>query len=89
MLILLAVAELLRPRQAGDETRLHQAARLAGALMTAGIIAVGVMWLCYGFRYAARPAGTQLNPPLENTLGNLRPADCGLGCGLERASSLG
>jgi hypothetical protein len=41
----------------------------------AGIIAVVVMWACYGFRYAARPAGTQLNPPLENTLGNLRPAE--------------
>ena len=75
MLILLAATELLRPRQAGDETRLHQATRLAGALMIAGIIAVGIMWLCYGFRYAARPAGTQLNPPLENTLGNLRPAE--------------
>src|SRR5712671_1343080 len=75
MLILLAVTELLRPRQAGDETRRHQAARLAGALVVAGIIAIGIMWVGYGFRYAARPAGTQLNPPLENTLGTLRPAE--------------
>jgi 4-amino-4-deoxy-L-arabinose transferase-like glycosyltransferase len=75
MLILLAITELLRPRQAQGETRLHQAARLAGALVIAGIIAVGVMWVCYGFRYAARPAGLQMNPPLEKTLGNLRPAE--------------
>jgi len=75
MLILLAITELLRPCQAGDETRLHQAARLVGALLVAGIIAVGIMWVGYGFRYAARPAGTQINPPLEDTLGNLRPAE--------------
>jgi|HubBroStandDraft_6_1064221.scaffolds.fasta_scaffold26542_3 4-amino-4-deoxy-L-arabinose transferase-like glycosyltransferase len=75
MLILLAVTELLRPRQAGAETRLHQATRLAGAIVIAGVIAAGVMWVCYGFRYAARPAGEQLNPPLESTLGNLRPAE--------------
>jgi 4-amino-4-deoxy-L-arabinose transferase-like glycosyltransferase len=75
MLILLAITELLRPRRARDETRLHQAVRLAGALVIAGIIAVGIMWVCYGFRYAARPAGTQLNPLLQDTLGNLRPAE--------------
>jgi hypothetical protein len=80
MLILLALTELLRPRraqagQAQDETRLHQAARLAGALVIAGIVAVGIMWVCYGFRYTARPAGLQMNPPLQSTLGNLRPAE--------------
>jgi 4-amino-4-deoxy-L-arabinose transferase-like glycosyltransferase len=75
MLILLAFTELLRPRHAQDETRLRQAARLTGALVIAGIIAVGVMWVCYGFRYTARPTGLQMNPPLEKTLGNLRPAE--------------
>jgi len=82
MLILLALTELFRPRQASSgkryETRLHQAARLAGALVIAGIIAVGVIWMCYGFRYAARPAGAQINPPLESTLGSLRPAEAKL-----------
>src|SRR5258708_26375427 len=33
------------------------------------------MWVCYGFRYPARAAGTQLNPLLQDTLGNLRPAE--------------
>ncbi len=75
MLVLLAVTELLRRRQTGDETRLHQAARLAGALVITGVIVAGMMWVCYGFRYAARPAGRQMNPPLQSTLGNLRPAE--------------
>lgn len=75
MLILLAIAELLRRRQAGDESRWHQVVRLAGAFVVAGIIAVAIMWAGYGFRYSARPAGQQLNPPLESTLGNLSPVE--------------
>jgi dolichyl-phosphate-mannose--protein O-mannosyl transferase len=77
MLILLAITELLRPRRARDdtETRLNQSVRSAGVLVIAGIIAVGIMWVFYGFRYASRPAGTQLNPLLEDTLGNLHPAE--------------
>jgi hypothetical protein len=75
MLILLAFTELLRHRQNGGETWLHQAARLASVLVIAGIIALGVVWACYGFRYAARPEGTRMNPPLESTLGNLHPAE--------------
>jgi hypothetical protein len=75
MLILLAFTELLRRRQNGGETRLHQAARLASVLVIAGIIALGVIWVCYGFRYAARPEGTPMNPPFDSTLGNLHPAE--------------
>ncbi len=74
MLILLALAELLR-RHSGDETRWHQAVRLARAIVIAGVIAAGVMWACYGFRYAARPPGMAMNPPLGETLGTLRPAE--------------
>jgi hypothetical protein len=44
-------------------------------LVIAGIIAWGVIWACYGFRYAARPEGTPMNPTLESTLGNLHPAE--------------
>lgn len=76
VLVLLAITESLPGRRhAAGETRLHRAARLAGAIVIAGIIAVGMMWVCYGFRYAARPAGAQINPPLESTLGRLRPAE--------------
>jgi 4-amino-4-deoxy-L-arabinose transferase-like glycosyltransferase len=75
MLVLLTITELLRRRRVEDETRFHEAARLASVLVIAGIIAAGVMWTCYGFRYAARPAGWAMNPPLENTFANLRPAE--------------
>ena len=75
MLILLAITELLRRRQVGDESRLRQALRLAGVLVIAGVIAVGIMWTGYGFRYSARPAGQQINPLLESTLGNLSPVE--------------
>lgn len=75
MLILLAITELLRRRHAGDETRWHQAVRLAGAFVVVGIFVVAIMWAGYGFRYSARPAGQQINPPLESTLGNLSPIE--------------
>ena len=71
MLILLAFTELLRRRQLADEGRLHQALRLACVFVVAGAIAVAIMWAGYEFRYTARPAGMQINPPLESTLGNL------------------
>ena len=75
MLILLAITELLRRRYESDETRLRQAARFASAFVLAGIIAVAIMWAGYGFRYSARPAGQQIVPPLESTLGNLSPIE--------------
>jgi 4-amino-4-deoxy-L-arabinose transferase-like glycosyltransferase len=75
MLFVLAVTELFRRRAAGDEGRLHQALRFAGVFIIAALIAVAIMWTCYGFRYSARPAGMQINPPLESTLGNLSPLE--------------
>ena len=75
MLILLAITELLRRRQLSDESRSRQAMRLAGDFIVAGVIAVAIMWVGYGFRYSARPAGQQINPPLEATLGNLSPVE--------------
>ena len=75
MLVLLAITELLRRRRAGDESRREQAVRLAGVVAIAAVIAVAVIWAGYGFRYAARPAGMQINPPLESTLGNLSPVE--------------
>ena len=71
----LALTELLRRRQFADETRSHQAVRLASVFVVAGLIAVGIIWAGYGFRYSARPAGLQINPPLESTLGNLSPIE--------------
>src|SRR6185369_12737738 len=75
MLVLLAITEILRRRVSPDETRLHQALRFVGVFVIAGLIAAAIMWTCYGFRYSARPAGMQINPPLESTLGNLSPLE--------------
>jgi hypothetical protein len=75
MLVLLAITEVLRPRQREEETRWHQIGRLASVLVIAGLIVVSVMWIGYGFRYSARPPGMQINPPLESTLGNLSPIE--------------
>jgi len=75
MLILLAATELLRRRHPGDESRGRQALRLAGAFVVAGVIAITIIWIGYGFRFSARPAGMQINPPLEATLGNLSPME--------------
>jgi len=67
MLALLAAIEVARAR------KWRQAARLALAL--AAIVAIGVplLWACYGFRYAARPAGWAMNPPLAETAHGLKP----------------
>lgn len=75
MLVLLAITEVLRRRQPVDESRWHQALRLAGVIVIAGVIVVAVMWIGYGFRYSARPNGMQTNPPLASTLGNLSPVE--------------
>lgn len=75
MLILLAVTELLRRRQSSDESRARQALRFAGAFLIAGVVAVGVIWTGYGFRYAARPAGEQINPPIATALQSLSPIE--------------
>lgn len=75
MLVLLAITELFRRPQAGHESRPRRAVRLAANLAIAGVIAVAVIWMGYGFRYAARPAGMQINPPLESTLGHLSPVE--------------
>lgn len=40
----------------------------AAALIAVVILSVGVLWASYGFRYAAREDGLQLNPPLAAQL---------------------
>lgn len=82
MVALLALVEVVRhrrnsaePTPAKLESRFHLSLRLAGAIALSMILAVGVIWSCYGFRYQARPAGFQLNPPLKDTLSNLSPVE--------------
>jgi hypothetical protein len=42
------------------------------------VLAVGVLWAFYGFRYAARPAGLQLIPSLATYSHELKPFDFGV-----------
>jgi hypothetical protein len=46
--------------------RVRQALRLCGALAAVIVMATVVLWVFYGFRYAARPAGLALSTSLEN-----------------------
>ncbi len=82
MLGLLAVTELLRRRSPAGaaptgkpETRVRQALRFVLAAAVVSLVAAAMLWTCYGFRYAARPDGWQINPPLPATLGNLAPTE--------------
>lgn len=69
MIGLLAVLELVRRPEAGRAdagTPLgKRALRTAGALAAMSVIAVGILWSFYGFRYAARAEGRRLSPSLE------------------------
>jgi hypothetical protein len=66
---LVAVAEWLGERSTGEPKAFRtRGFRLAAALLVMGILAVGVLWAFYGFRYAARPEGLTLNPPAPEIL---------------------
>ena len=61
--IALILTELAWPATP-SESRKKLALRLGGGFLAASAIAVSVLWAFYGFRYAARPAGLELNPSL-------------------------
>lgn len=73
MLVLLAIYELVRGWTGDRKVSGKAALRLGGALVAATVIAVVVLWAFYGFRYAARPNGLQLNPPLAAYVQDLKP----------------
>ncbi|HLI63029.1 MAG TPA: glycosyltransferase family 39 protein, partial [Terriglobales bacterium] len=62
VLLLLAGWEIAR---APKVTRARFALQLGAALAGMVLLAVGVLWAFYGFRYAARPAGLHLTPTLQ------------------------
>jgi 4-amino-4-deoxy-L-arabinose transferase-like glycosyltransferase len=72
MLFLLALGEMMLRRravaaQSGTPRSTASAARqLALALVAVAVIGITILWASYGFRYQARPAGHQLNPPLAD-----------------------
>jgi hypothetical protein len=77
MLAMLALCEWLFPATFSFATgskprsRRYMALQLAGGLAGTTAIAWIATWACYGFRYAARPAGLALNPTLQNYLPQL------------------
>jgi hypothetical protein len=84
ILFLLAACEVVRQRLAArrnDEAATGEVAaragkgalRLAASLVAVTVVALVVLWAFYGFRYQARPAGLQLNPPLAVYAGWLKP----------------
>ena len=83
MLLLLAISELVRgtPPPVGIGKRV-----LSGAtsLLVISAVAVAVLWGFYGFRYAARPGGMQLNPPLAEYIQPMRPREAKLVAAMAR-----
>ena len=82
MLLLLTICELVRSkRTAGNQEAMRvptgkRAWQLAIALAAIGAVALVILWAAYGFRYAARAEGRQLNPPLSSFVQTLsRPRE--------------
>ncbi len=73
ILALLLVAEALVGGGAGGAAK--RALRLVGPLVAVGLIAIAVLWASYGFRYAARPNGLNLVPPLAGYVQQLKPIE--------------
>ena len=78
-LVLLAIAEPLlhrHPAPAADGVSVaRRVFRLLSALAAIGLIAIAVLWAFYGFRYAARPSGLTMNPPLAEYAAALKPVE--------------
>jgi 4-amino-4-deoxy-L-arabinose transferase-like glycosyltransferase len=72
VLVALAAVEVVRrPKPEHAEPHLaigKRTLRAAAALVAVGVIAAGILWAFYGFRYAARGEGRKLTPSLEASL---------------------
>ncbi|HKY41561.1 MAG TPA: glycosyltransferase family 39 protein, partial [Pyrinomonadaceae bacterium] len=73
ILLLLAVCEIVRNLITTRNAFSKQTLRLGASLVAVTVIALAVLWAFYGFRYAARPNGLQLNPPLAAYVQDLKP----------------
>jgi Dolichyl-phosphate-mannose-protein mannosyltransferase len=78
ILLLLAVCELVRyqitERQTQNTLGKH-VLKFAVALCGITLISLVLLWSFYGFRYAARPNGLQLNPTLSAYIQGLKPRE--------------
>jgi 4-amino-4-deoxy-L-arabinose transferase-like glycosyltransferase len=84
MLALLAICEVMLSRLAkqryseGPVGTGRYAGLLAVSVIASVLIAVGVLWASYGFRFAARPDGLQLNPGFAEWIAQLKPFEAHL-----------
>jgi len=84
MLALLAISEVMRNRLAKQRYSERPvgtgryAGLLAVSLIASVLIAIGVLWASYGFRFAARPDGLQLNPGFAEWVAQLKPFEAHL-----------
>jgi Dolichyl-phosphate-mannose-protein mannosyltransferase len=69
VLFLLTLCEIILRRSS------RHAVRLFGSLALIALSGWVVLWSFYGFRYAARPEGLQLNPPLVEYVKGLKPSE--------------
>jgi 4-amino-4-deoxy-L-arabinose transferase-like glycosyltransferase len=81
MLLLIAVVALVLQRRNARATPSPPAApritigRMAIGGIVITVIAVAVLWVFYGFRYSARPAGLALSPTLRDYVRPLAPPE--------------
>jgi 4-amino-4-deoxy-L-arabinose transferase-like glycosyltransferase len=74
-LVALALVEWLRTRKGSSAERLSFGRAFAALAVTA-VISLTILWGFYGFRYKARPAGLELNPPAAEYIAGLsRPSE--------------
>ena len=77
MLLLLSVCEVVRYLIAANHQTMKafgkHVLKIAGSMVAISLIAVAILWAFYGFRYAARPNGLQLIPPLMAYVQGLKP----------------
>jgi hypothetical protein len=82
ILLVLALCEWSLRRKAessSEERRRLSIAQYVLSLAVVTVLSVTVLWASYGFRYAARPAGLQLNPASAEYIGSLsRPREAKL-----------
>ncbi|HEX2270105.1 MAG TPA: glycosyltransferase family 39 protein, partial [Pyrinomonadaceae bacterium] len=76
ILFLLAICEIIFYFfQTNREKIGHKSFKLLGSLALITLIGFVVLWSFYRFRYEARPAGLQMNPPLVEYVKGLKPSE--------------
>lgn len=79
ILLLLAICDYFLARQtdpADKAVKRRGVLQYIGALAAITVIAIAILWAFYGFRYSARPAGLQMNPPIAQSFSYLsHPAE--------------